>query len=209
MAIYEKPSDNPLNPLNQKVNEVSNMENPKNYSQMDTVSAMDDINRLYSDAGYSDVGQFMKNMAATESNLGGDKLGDYSFGATQIDPIKYKDIVERATGPEGLKRVGIANKYLSEKLDRPDFDILNLNLQEEAHNPYISAALTRMGLLNIPEAIPGDLEGQAKYWKEHWNTEAGKGTPEHFMDQSRHYFPSNTVNDVMDANSKVEDAFNY
>jgi GH24 family phage-related lysozyme (muramidase) len=32
-SINEKPSDNPLNPLNQKVNEVSGMENANNYNQ--------------------------------------------------------------------------------------------------------------------------------------------------------------------------------
>tara|TARA_Y100001938_G_scaffold126406_1_gene178323 strand:+ start:1534 stop:2088 length:555 start_codon:yes stop_codon:yes gene_type:complete len=167
-------------------------------SKEKTLEAIQEINQLYSDAGYSDVGQFMKNVAATESNLGMDKMGGYSFGASQIDPIKYKDIVQRATGPEGAKRVQIANQYLQDKLNRPDFDILNLDLSQENHNPYISAALTRMGLLNIPSAIPEDLEGQANYWKQNWNTKAGKGTEEHFIKQSQFYLDETPDESFMD-----------
>ena len=198
-----------INNLNQEVYNVSDEKNPRNYNQSQYLDAVDKVNTMYTDAGYGDVGQFMKNMAATESNIGADSLGDYSFGATQIDPIKYQDIVQRATGPEGEKRVNLANTFLREELDRPDFDILGLDLTQEGHNPYISAALTRMGLLNIPESVPQTLEGQANYWKKYWNTEAGKGTPEHFMAQSRHYFPENTVNETMEQNDILKDAFNY
>ena len=204
-------ADKDLNPMNQRVYDVSEQDNPANYNQSQYIDAIDKVNSMYTDAGYNDVGQFMKNMAATESNIGADDLRDSSFGATQIDPIKYQDIIQRATGPEGDKRVGIANNFLKEQLNRPDFDILGLDLTQEEHNPYISAALTRMGLLNIPESVPAGLEGQANYWKKHWNSyaENAKGTPEHFMSQSRHHFPENTVNDTMDSHNKVEDAFKY
>jgi hypothetical protein len=185
-------ADNNLNPMEQKVYDVSSNDNPANYNQVNTLAAIDAINKLYGDAGYSDVAQFMKNMAATESNIGQDDLGDYSFGAFQIDPIRYKDIVQRATenpGSSASKRANIANTFLQEQLNRPDFNILDLNLTEEGHNPYIASALTRMSLANMPGEIPTTLQGQADYWKEHWNTAAGKGTPEHFMSQSLHHFP--------------------
>ena len=178
-----------INNLNSEVYNVSSQDNPANYNQTNTLGAIDAVNKLYGDAGYSDVTQFMKNMAAAESNLGQDTMGDYSFGATQIDPIRYQDIIDRATGPEGDKRVNLANTFLSEQLDRPDFDIRALDLTKEGHNPYISATLTRMGLLNVPENVPDTLQGQADYWKKHWNTESGKGTPEKFMSQSQHHFP--------------------
>ena len=156
-------------------------------------SNIDDINTLFMNQGYGDAGQFMKNVAATESNLGSDKLGDYSFSPFQIDDIRYKDIVQRAGENPGSKahdRAMMVNEYLQGALNRPDFDIFNLNLQEEGHNPLIGAALTRLGLANVPESIPGDLEGQANYWKTHWNTEAGAGTPEHFMEQVGHHYPN-------------------
>ena len=156
-------------------------------------SDIDLINKLFMGSGYGDAGQFMKNIAATESNLGSDKLGDYSFSPFQIDDIRYKDIVQRASenpGSAAWKRAQIANQFLGEHLGRPDFDILNLNLLEESHNPLIGAALTRMGLANIPGSIPEDLSGQAKYWKDYWNTSAGKGTPEKFMSHVKHHYPN-------------------
>ena len=200
-------ADKDLNPMNQRVYDVSDQDNEANYKQKQTLDAIDKVNKLYSGAGYSDIAQFMKNMAATETNVGTDTLGDYSFGATQIDPVRYRDIIDRATGPEGEKRMGIANTFLKEQLNRPDFDISGLDLIKEGHNPYISAALTRMGLLNIPESVPSELEGQADYWKRHWNTEAGKGTPQQFMAQASQYFPQNTVDEVMEQNTVLENAF--
>ena len=150
--------------------------------------AISEVNQLYSTqeggANLSDQTEFMKRMAATESNFGKDKLGDYSFSAFQLDPIRYKDIQERGVGGKAKERIDVANKFLKEKLGREDFDIMNLDLTKESHNPYIGATLARLGLSSIPESVPEDLEGQAKYWKDHWNTKAGAGTPEHFISQS-------------------------
>ncbi len=187
-------ADNNLNPMEQKVYDVSSNDNPVNYNQTNTLAAIDAVNKLYGDAGYDDVAQFMKNMAATESNIGQDDLGDYSFGAFQIDPIRYKDIVQRAVenpGSSASKRADIANTFLREQLNRPDFNILDLDLTKEGHNPYIASALTRMGLANIPENVPKTLQGQADYWKKYWNSyaENAKGTPEHFKSQALHHFP--------------------
>jgi hypothetical protein len=154
---------------------------------------IDSINQLFMNYGMGDAGQFMKNIAATESNLGQDKLGDYSFSPFQIDDIRYEDIVERAKGGgNAAERAALVNEYLRGALNRPDFDILGLNLREEGHNPLIGAALTRMGLASVPEAIPSDLEGQANYWKDYWNTHAktASGTPQKFISQVKHHYPN-------------------
>jgi hypothetical protein len=127
----------------------------------------------------------MHRMAATESNYGKDKMGDYSFSPFQLDDIRYKDIQERGQGGNAAERVAVANEFLREKLGREDFDLLNLNLVDEEHNPYIGATLARLGLASVPGAVPEDMEGQANYWKDNWNTAAGKGTPEHFTSQSK------------------------
>ena len=151
--------------------------------------AIKEVNQLFSSqeggAKLPDQTEFMKRIAATESNFGEDKLGDYSFSAFQLDPIRYKDIKEKGVGGAAKERIDVANKFLADKLDRDDFDIMNLNLKEEAHNPYIGAVLARLGLASVPKAIPKDLKGQADYWKDYWNTKAGKGTPEHFISQSQ------------------------
>jgi hypothetical protein len=178
-------------PQDSLVNEISQDSNAISRSMLE--SDIDSVNKLFMGSGYGDVGQFMKNIAATESNLGSDSLGDYSFSPFQIDDIRYKDIVQRASenpGSAAWKRAQMANQFLGERLGREDFDILNLNLQEEGHNPLIGATLARMGLANVPESVPQGLEGQAQYWKDHWNTEAGKGTPAKFMSQTKHHYPN-------------------
>ena len=128
----------------------------------------------------------MNRIAATESNYGEDTLRESSFSAFQIDPIKYKDIQERGQGGDAKERVDVANKFLREKLNRPNFDLLDLDLIKEEHNPYIGAVLTRLGLASEKESIPEDLEGQAKYWKDYWNR-SGKGDAKHFKSQVAAY----------------------
>ena len=166
--------------------------------------AIKDVNAMFErEAGLSDVSSFMERMAATESNLGQDKLGDWSYSAFQIDPIKYRDIVEKAQGGgEAARRVDIANRFLRERLNDPSFDILNVlqgesvegqgekyapNEQLRAHSPLIGATLARLGLANIPDAIPQDLTGQAGYWKRFWNTLSGKGDIMDFIEKSNYH----------------------
>lgn len=51
---------------------------------------------------------------------------------------------------------------------------------EDLRKPIYSGLAARLYLSNIAEAIPADLDGQAAYWKEHYNTAAGAGTVDHF-----------------------------
>ena len=50
-------------------------------------------------------------------------------------------------------------------------------------NIGLQTAFCRLHYRRVPSALPktDDLEGQAKYWKNHYNTSAGKGTIKHFM----------------------------
>ena len=152
---------------------------------------IDKISHLFTtQAGLADASQFMKNIAATESNVGTDKMGDHSFSAFQLDPIRYKDIVQRAQTGAASTRANMVNEFLRNELDRPDFDILNMDLKKEGHNPLIGAALTRMSLANDPDALPVTLDDQATYWKENWNTHAkgAKGTTDKFKSQAKHHY---------------------
>jgi len=222
--------DRNINNLKQPVNNISEMENPNDFKQTEmvnndtpmpnpttlneggTLQAVDDANRLFMGHGYDDIGEFMGNLAATESNLGSQTLGDYSFSPFQIDPIRYRDIVERAgEGGAAGDRARIANEYLRKELNDPNFDILNLfdaeteptsdttsvekyipNEMLQSHNPLVGAMLTRMGLANVKEGIPENIFDQADYWKKHWNV-SGAGDSQKFIDQSQHHFPGNYV----------------
>lgn len=57
----------------------------------------------------------------------------------------------------------------------PDEDALIFNLK-------YGAAMCRVHYLRVPTPLPGpnDLNGQAAYWKAHYNTHHGRGTVEHF-----------------------------
>ena len=45
----------------------------------------------------------------------------------------------------------------------------------------------RLKYWRVPKRMPNTVEGQANYWKKYYNTEGGKGDPEHFIDACRKY----------------------
>jgi len=45
----------------------------------------------------------------------------------------------------------------------------------------------RLKYWRVPKRMPNTIEGQAKYWKRYYNTEQGKGDPQHFIDACRKY----------------------
>lgn len=49
-------------------------------------------------------------------------------------------------------------------------------------NLRYACAMARIHYLRVPGAIPEDVAGQAAYWKRHYNTPAGKGSVEHYLD---------------------------
>ena len=40
----------------------------------------------------------------------------------------------------------------------------------------------RLKYWRVPKKMPSTIEGQAAYWKKYYNTEGGKGDPEHFIE---------------------------
>jgi len=52
-----------------------------------------------------------------------------------------------------------------------------------------AAAMTRVHYLRVPEPLPaeGDFEGQAAYWKDHYNTYLGAGTEEEYLESWHSY----------------------
>jgi hypothetical protein len=53
-----------------------------------------------------------------------------------------------------------------------------------AHNPWIAAAFARIKYRRAPGALPAadDVEGQAAYWKAHYNSALGAGTVEKYVE---------------------------
>lgn len=56
-------------------------------------------------------------------------------------------------------------------------------------NQLYACAMCRIHYMRVPDALPtaGDREGQARYWKQFYNTELGAGTVEHFLELANKY----------------------
>lgn len=53
---------------------------------------------------------------------------------------------------------------------------------KDLEKPLYSALAARLYLVRISDKIPADLKKQACYWKKHYNTAAGEGTVQKFID---------------------------
>ena len=63
------------------------------------------------------------------------------------------------------------------------------NKWEEILEKNIAAGIVhcRLKYWRVPKKMPNTIEGMANYWKKYYNTEQGKGNPEHFIDACRKY----------------------
>lgn len=91
-------------------------------------------------------------------------------GPSQFDWIGVVDVIERT--PQRLK--DLVNEEFGINLDQLEHDDLD-------YQPLTCLILTRLKYRLIPAAIPDTVAGRADYWKEYYNTSAGKGTPEEYI----------------------------
>ena len=118
--------------------------------------------------------------AAQESNLGEyiRQVGNGpALGVFQMEPETFKDIVTNYLQyrPELAKNIMAAsgiNAFRSEYLE---------------YNLVLAICMCRVHYLRVPEAIPGDLNGWANYWKKYYNTPKGKGTVGEFVENYKRY----------------------
>ncbi|MCF8467399.1 MAG: hypothetical protein K9G33_08375 [Sneathiella sp.] len=101
---------------------------------------------------------------------GGPALGFY-----QCEPATYNDIL-RYLGrrPVLLRRLRLC--LAGEGV--PDVSQLVWNLK-------FATAICRIHYWRVPDPIPGNLAGQAAYWKRHYNTALGRGTVEKYLECAR------------------------
>lgn len=121
---------------------------------------------------------------AQESHLGTylRQLGNGpALGICQMEPATHDDIW---------------NNYLKYKqsLTSKIIDIMSYRTTPDEHtskelvwNLKYAIAMCRIHYLRKKGAIPKDLEGQAKYWKEHYNTYLGKGTTEEYINNYQRF----------------------
>ena len=99
----------------------------------------------------------------------------YHGGIWQVDKIGFADTQNVASHPK------LKTKF--ETIQAATGISWQSASWEDLRKPLYSGIAARLlsVLLNIPEAIPSDLQGQAQYWKTHYNTDKGKGTVQGFI----------------------------
>lgn len=111
--------------------------------------------------------------AQQETHMGAYKdKTDYAAGTgvCQFDEMPYYDVIRRTR-----------NKHLHAIKEEFDIEMTEVKWRELEHNPLLSFIACRLKYILIPEAIPKTVKGRAAYWKEHYNTVAGKGTEEEYI----------------------------
>tara|TARA_R100001443_G_C3344622_1_gene175313 strand:- start:153 stop:614 length:462 start_codon:yes stop_codon:yes gene_type:complete len=100
--------------------------------------------------------------------------GGPAIGFFQIEPDTLNDTMKnyvkyRPPLLDCLKKLGLNE-------DDMEYSVLT--------NIALQIAFCRIHYRRNPYKIPGTLEEQGKYWKEHYNTKLGKGTVRHFIESN-------------------------
>ncbi|MDW2204310.1 hypothetical protein R7007_21815 [Vibrio sp. 1636] len=107
--------------------------------------------------------------------------GGPALGVIQMEPATYRDIWDNYLAYKRTLANQITELSSMESLDedmRPHVTQLITNLA-------FAVAMCRAHYLRKKPPLPkaGDIEGLAKYWKEHYNTPMGAGKVEEFIDR--------------------------
>ncbi|MBU1567735.1 MAG: hypothetical protein KJ630_19185 [Proteobacteria bacterium] len=128
-----------------------------------------------------DAVSMLMGTAAVESNLGEYlyQIGGPALGIFQMEPNTERDIWGRYLYFRTKKSNAIATVTGVSKLCP---FALKTNLAYQI-------AMARVLYLRVSEPIPdsGDIEGQALYWKKHYNTRLGKGTAKKYVEKWHRY----------------------
>ncbi len=100
-----------------------------------------------------------------------------ALGFFQMEPATCKDMWKNYIA----YRPHYKSKLLALGFDENDMDFCITS------NIALQIAFCRLHYRRVPSALPkaGDIEGQAKYWKNHYNSALGKGTHEHFIQANK------------------------
>ena len=136
----------------------------------------------YVEATLGDTKEFMKKIALVESHFGDDKgtyRRGYNGGIFQVDKVGFLTTRDTRSHP----RLKAKFKKIKASLAIDWMDVSWSDLRK----PLYSAIAARLFLLNIPDPIPSDLLGQAKFWKKYYNSSKGAGTVEDFIKRWNDY----------------------
>jgi hypothetical protein len=104
----------------------------------------------------------------------GDTVLGPAIGLYQIEPATHEDLFQSfLRWPRYQPLRELVLQYRSPLPDR----------HEQLMDPFYATAVARAQYFRAkpPLPAPGDWAGMAAYWKQFWNTPAGKGTPAEFL----------------------------
>ncbi len=142
-------------------------------SGADVVRAV--VNKI--EAVFGNDYQFLRRIAFVESKDGTDRntyRPGYHGGIWQVDGAGFRSTQDTASHPRLKQRYQQIMKTFG--IDWPTVQWTDLR------KPLYSGIAARLFLLNICANIPRDVAGQAIYWKRYYNTAAGGGTVQKFVD---------------------------
>ena len=165
------------------------------------------------------AGDFITNIMGQETHYGSPISGyspdnTYSMGLTQVDPIRYQDLLNDYTDSDIYKdRIGRVNEYMQGKEGYEDWDMTKLatitdgkysDMSKYASDPLSNMMLTRMLLMKDPNPIPQDINKQGALWDSLWNKNPNEGYPDEFVGK---YNKFRTVDATMQNNTNIQQAF--
>lgn len=102
----------------------------------------------------------------------------WGVGPQQFDDIGLVDLQQRARP-----------KHKRMLFKEMRVDLADIKLDDLADDVELSMMLCRMKFLLVPETIPTELPGRARYWKKHWNSEDGDGTAGKYLSRVANFLP--------------------
>lgn len=120
--------------------------------------------------------QLCVETAAAETLLGDHKdptPTSAGTGLTQIDQGTFEWLRDKYKG----------SRYASALLSEFGVDLSRTVYQELRTSPLLAMLFCRLRYLTAAESIPATREGRANYWKKYYNTSAGKGTTQDYINK--------------------------
>lgn len=132
----------------------------------------------------SDAVKLLLGTAIAESGLRylRQRDGGPALGLWQMEPATHQDIWASFLGSRP-DLAGAVRELRTREGPRGEDDPTRQLIYSL---PY-ACAMARVHYYRVPDALPAedDLEAQAAYWKEHYNTAEGAGTEEHYVSAVR------------------------
>lgn len=156
-------------------------------------AAAAEVSELFNDGAAATA--LLRETAIQESNMGqtkgtytmsdsSGKFGRGSFGVSQVDERTFDDTLARLRGDKGQPRNLV--KYVDIIKDKAGIDVTKVTY-EDLSDPKLSLIFSRLHYLKVADPVPPTAAGRAKYWKKHYNTSAGAGTSQEYLDNQKAY----------------------